>query len=43
MTLLRDHLTPLLALACAAAVFVGAALDLPAEARPVAAPAHKAS
>ena len=42
MTLLRDHLTPLLALACAAAVFVGAALDLPGEGRTVPAPAHKA-
>jgi hypothetical protein len=40
MTLLRDHLAPLLALACAGAVFVGAALDLPAEDPVVPAPAH---
>ena len=40
--LLREHLTPLLALACAAAVFVGAALDLPDEARTIQAPTQKA-
>jgi|GraSoiStandDraft_4_1057263.scaffolds.fasta_scaffold2391779_2 hypothetical protein len=42
MTLLRDHLPPLLALACAAAVFVGAVLDPPVEDRAVAAPTHEA-
>jgi len=40
--LFREHLAPLLALACAAAVFVGAALELPDEARTVAAPARTA-
>jgi hypothetical protein len=40
--LLREHLAPLLALACAATVFVGAALDLPDEARTVQAPVQKA-
>jgi hypothetical protein len=40
--LLREHLAPLLALACAAAVFVGAALDLPDEARAAQAPTQKA-
>jgi len=40
--LLREHVAPLLALACAAAVFVGAALELPDEARTLQAPAQKA-
>jgi hypothetical protein len=40
--LFRDHLAPLLALACAATVFVGAALDLPDEVRTVQAPIQKA-
>jgi len=38
----RESLTPLLALACAATVFLGAALESPADARVGAAPALKA-
>lgn len=38
----RESLTPLLALACAASVFVAAALESPGAARAVAAPEQKA-
>ena len=38
----RDSLTPLLALACAATVFLATALESPGAARAVAAPQQKA-
>lgn len=41
MKVFREHVAPLIALACAAVVFIGAALDLPDEARPERAPAVK--
>jgi hypothetical protein len=38
----RESLVPLLALACAVAVFFGAALDLPDQERTISAPTQKA-